>query len=57
VSESLENPVPLAETVATLQRFLAPVPVFPMARSKTPVVSDDLIALMTTGTAKGSLNA
>jgi dethiobiotin synthetase len=57
VSESLENPVPLAETVETMQRFLTPIPVFPMARSKSPVVSDDLIALMTTKTAKGSINA
>jgi dethiobiotin synthetase len=52
VSESLENPVPLAETIETMQRFLAPIPVFPMERSNSPVVSDDLIQLITTDTAK-----
>ncbi|MBT5107110.1 MAG: dethiobiotin synthase [Rhodospirillaceae bacterium] len=53
VSESAESPVPLAETAAVLRRFLGGVPVFTMPRADTPVVSADLLALLTKRTTGG----
>ena len=47
VSESLENPVPLHETIETMQRFLGSIPVFAMQRTETPVIDEKLISIMT----------
>ena len=47
VSESADNPVPLAETVQTLRRFLGSTPVVTLPRADAPTVGADLIELLT----------
>ena len=47
ISESVESPVPVEETVETLQRFLGTVPVYSMARADAPRASDELVAHLT----------
>ena len=46
VSESPESPAPLAETVATLQRLTAPVPVVGLPRLLPGAIAPNLAALL-----------